>query len=406
MEKDTKSSNAKVIWYILFAFVTVILIYLCTVAYFFYISPYNISIKTKLWPFLSDQMVGEMYLDATVEIDFTIKNPITYENEDKIVVGVNVREDGYIVAPYSEFRACNENTEIKIYTNSGKIYVGKLLYGDINYNLAILKCENIAENLDEIKIPYVYVSSKTSLSKQTEVLAIASPMKTKNVWDGKVVDTNLLNVYKQIEVENNYAIDFVLENCYSVEIDSSDENAYTGGAIFDKSGSILGLSYENTLDDGSYVIMPIDASKLFLDNVVKNYQKQQTYENQVIKKFIGFDQTEIDCHMRASAKNSGKEEYFYFNGSWQIYSDELIAFSNSGVDGYYLFEDFSYEGETILSAKNVIASLRINGKTYSADCRTSLMNALYKTKIGDVVTIYYYDTNSLGIKLSSVNFTV
>lgn len=406
MGKDTKSSNAKVIWYILFAFVTVILIYLCTVAYFFYISPYNISIKTKLWSFLSDQMVGEMYLDATVEIDFTIKNPITYENEDKIVVGVNVREDGYIVAPYSEFRACNENTEIKIYTNSGKIYVGKLLYGDINYNLAILKCENIAENLDEIKIPYVYVSSKTSLSKQTEVLAIASPMKTKNVWNGKVVDTNLLNVYKQIEVENNYAIDFVLENCYSVEIDSSDENAYTGGAIFDKSGSILGLSYEDTLDDGSYIIMPIDASKLFLDNVVKNYQKQQTYENQVIKKFVGFDQTEIYCHMLASAENSGKEEYFYFNGSWQIYSDELIAFSNSGVDGYYLFEDFSYEGETILSAKNVISSLKINGKTYSANYRTSLMNALYKTKTGDVVTIYYYDTNSLGIKLSSVNFTV
>lgn len=406
MEKDTKSSNAKVIWYILFAFVTVILIYLCTVAYFFYISPYNISIKTKLWPFLSDQTVGEMYLDATVEIDFTIKNPITYENEDKIVVGVNVREDGYIVAPYSEFRACNENTEIKIYTNSGKIYVGKLLYGDINYNLAILKCENIAENLDEIKIPYVYVSSKTSLSNQTEVLAIASPMKTKNVWNGKVIDTNLLNVYKQIEVENNYAIDFVLENCYSVEIDSSDENAYTGGAIFDKSGSILGLSYEDTLDDGSYVIMPIDASKLFLDNVVKNYQKQQTYDNQVIKKVVGFDQTEIYCHMLASAKNSGKEEYFYFNGSWQIYSDELIAFSNSEVDGYYLFEDFVYNEETILESKNVISSLKINGKTYSADCRTSLMNALYKTKTGDVVTIYYYDTNSLGIKLSSVNFTV
>lgn len=403
---NKKSSNAKVIWYILFAFVTVILCYLCTVVYFFYISPYNISLKAAIWPFLSEQNVGEMYLDATMEINFTVKDSLTYEDVEKTVVGVNVREDGYIIAPYSEFRSCSADTEIKIYANSGKVYSGKFLYGDMNYNLAVLKCENISSETGEIKIPFVSVSSaSSSLDYETEVLAIASPLTSKTVWKGTVTDTSLMNVYKEMEIENNAAIDFVMEDCYTVELDVEGES-FTGGAVFDKSGSILGLSYENTLEDGSYVIMPIDATKLFLTNVVVAYKKQQTFTDKLVESVVGLDQVELYCQMLVSDQNYGREEYFYFNNDWQIYTDEIIRFSNSDTTGYYLFEDWVYNGNTILSANNVVSYIGFNGETYAAETKTAFMEGLYKAKAGDYVTVYYYEINSLGTTLKSVGFTV
>ena len=91
---EEKKSNWKVFWYVILAFIAVVLCYLFVVIYFFYISPNNISLKLGFWPFLSDQTVGEMYLDATVELNFKANEE--FDVLDKSVVGVNIREDGYI----------------------------------------------------------------------------------------------------------------------------------------------------------------------------------------------------------------------------------------------------------------------------------------------------------------------
>ena len=237
MEEKEKHSNLKVIWYVLFAIITVILVYLFVVVYFFYISPYNISVKTAIWPFLSDQAIGEMYLDSTVEINFKVANEVTFEDEEKSVVGVNVRQDGYIIAPYNEFRSCTDETEITILANSGKVYNGKFLYGDLNYNIAILKCENVTADEGEIKIPFVSISNAVSSSwfMETDVLAITSPMESKTVWNGTVSDTNIYSVYKEISIENKHAVDFVMEDCYLVDIESVGDESFEDGAIFDKS---------------------------------------------------------------------------------------------------------------------------------------------------------------------------
>lgn len=404
MEKR-RSSNAKVIWYILFAFITVIMCYLSIVVYFSYISPYNISLRTGLWPFFSDQAIGEMYLDATVEINFVVNDEISFEEIEKSVVGVNVRKDGYVVAPYNEFRSCSEQTQITILANSGKVYSGKLLYGDENCNLVILKCENVAGNSGVIKIPYVSLSSGSSLASETDVLAISSPMKSKTVYSGTIADTTLTDVYKEIEIENKLAVDFVLENCYTVMLETED-TPFEGGAVFDKSGIILGLSFEDTLQDGSYVIMPIDATKLFLGKVVSAYKNQKAYENKLALDLVGFDQIELSCFMITSNENLGNEELFYFNKTWQVYTDEIVYFSNSMKAGYYLFEDWVYDEETILSANNIVVSVSFNGSVLSTDTRTDFVKALYKMKTGDYVTVRYYEINTLGTHIKSVRFTV
>lgn len=408
MGEEAKHSNLKVIWYVLFAIITVILVYLFVVVYFFYISPYNISVKTAIWPFLSDQTVGEMYLDATVEINFTVANEVTFEDEEKKVVGVNVRQDGYIIAPYNEFRSCTDQTEITILANSGKVYNGKFLYGDLNYNIAILKCENVTPDEPEVKIPFVSISNAVSSSwfVETDVLAITSPMESKTVWNGTVSDTNLYSVYKEITIENKYAIDFVMEECYLVDINSSDDNTFEDGAIFDKSGGILGLSFEKT-DDGAYVIMPIDSAKYFLNDVVKAYKNQQKYENNLVKSLVGFDQLEIQCFFIASNKNYGEEEFFYFNNTWQVYTDDIVTkFAASSDPGYYVFEDWTYNSNVILPANSVISYIRCNNKNYSALQRTSLFEGLYNADAGDTVTVYYWDIDSLGGTTQSVTFTV
>lgn len=408
MEEEKKHSNLKVVWYVLFAIITVILVYLFIVVYFFYISPYNISVKTSIWPFLSDQTVGEMYLDATVEINFTVADEVTFEDEEKSVVGVNVRQDGYVIAPYNEFRSCTEDTQITVLANSGKVYNGKLLFGDMNYNLAILKCENVTADEGAVKIPFVSISNAVNYSWffETDVLAISSPMKSKTIWKGTVSDTNLYNVYKEIQIENKYAIDFVMEDCYLVDVPDIGEESFEGGAIFDKSGGILGLSFEQT-EEGDYVIMPISSAKLFLSDVVKAYRNETKYENELVASLVGFDQSELQCFFIASNTNYGEEEFFYFNGTWQVYIDEIVVdFANSTTPGYYVFEDWVYDGETILSAGNVISSIRCGYKTYSAGQKITLMEGLYNADAGDVVTVYYYNISSLGGTINSVTFTV
>ena len=408
MEEKEKHSNLKVIWYVLFAIITVILVYLFVVVYFFYISPYNISVKTAIWPFLSDQAIGEMYLDSTVEINFKVANEVTFEDEEKSVVGVNVRQDGYIIAPYNEFRSCTDETEITILANSGKVYNGKFLYGDLNYNIAILKCENVTADEGEIKIPFVSISNAVSSSwfMETDVLAITSPMESKTVWNGTVSDTNIYSVYKEISIENKYAVDFVMEDCYLVDIESVGDESFEDGAIFDKSGGILGLSFEKT-DDGAYVIMPIDSAKLFLDDVVRAYKNQQKYENTLVKSLVGFDRLELQCFYEVSNKNYGEEEFFYFNNTWQVYTDDIVInFASSASSGYYVFEDWIYNGTKILDSNNVISYIRCNNRSYSATQRTSLFEGFYNANAGDTITVYYWDMDSLGGATQSVTFTV
>ena len=110
-----KKNSAKTLWYILFAVIAVALCYLFVVVYFFYISPYSISSKTTVWPFLSDMAVGELCLDATVEIDFTVVEEDNFnEKVEHKIVGVNVRKDGFVVAPYSDLRKADPDSPIRI----------------------------------------------------------------------------------------------------------------------------------------------------------------------------------------------------------------------------------------------------------------------------------------------------
>lgn len=405
---EKKTNNSKVLWYILFAFVTVVMCYLFVVVYFYFISPYNISLKLAFWPFVPEQNIGEMYLDATVDVTFSGTDIYTLDEVDKDVVGINVRVDGYIIAPYDEFKSCADLSQIKIRTNDGVIYNGKLLFSDTNFNLAILKCENVGENDTKIRIPYVNVLDVSNvIYADTEVLAVSSPLETKNVWEGAIVDPEVSDVFKTIEVSNTLAVDFVIENCYSVQLESS-EVAFSGGAVFDKSGNILGLSYKETLSDGSHVIMPIDGANLFLNEVIASYKKEEEYKNALVKSFVGFDQIELECFQYVSSENVNEsaKNTFYFDNAFPGYTDNIIRFGNSQMSAYYLFKDFVWKGETILEKDNVINALKVGGRIYEIENKIDLLEVLYRTREGAKLTIYYHDIDALGSNLLSVSVEI
>lgn len=404
-----KKSNAKVFWYILFAFVTILLCYMSVVVYFFYISPYNVSMKVSIWPFLSSSSVSDMYLDATVEINFQVLDDITLEAENKSVVGVNVRKDGYIVAPYSDFRNCEENS-IKIYANSGKIYNGKLLYGDINYNLAVLKCESVDSNAEEIKMSYVSISNLSRVSSEESVYAVSSPIGTKSFWTGIVETSTTLECSKTLELEGKSAVDFVMEECYYVELKTSTTD-FESGVIFGDSGKFMGFGFsaEATTEDNEEttvtLMLPAKNVSLFLSNCVSAYQKNETYTNEIVKSIDGFDILELQCFDLVSKDNTDYDEYFYFDGTWQEYSDNVHKFLNSNTSGFYLFKDWTFDGQTILSADKVLSSIKVGSVTYSAKTKVDVFKALYNIETGDKITIFYYDLDSLGAKLESVSYT-
>lgn len=402
---EEKKSNIKFLWYVLFAFITVLLCYMFIVVYFYFISPYNISLKLGLWPFVSDQTVGEMYLDATVEIDFKIKNPVDFEEEEKKVVGVNIRADGYVVAPFNEFRGCDETTDIKILTNYGKIYGGKILYSEENFNLTVLKCESLAGN-EKIKIPFVRLSSSlNSIDKNTEIVAVSSPLQSKSIWSGAILGNSHVNVYKEILMDSNYVVDFFVENCCKVAINTSDET-FAGGAVFDKTGGFLGLSIGGPLEeDGNNIVMPVGGAKLFINNVVKNYKNDTIYTHELVDNLVGFDRNELNCFITVSEQNLNKA-IFYFENSWHTFSNDIINYSTSAVLGVYLFEDFSYNESKLLNANSVIVSVKLNNKTYQIETKTDLLNVLYKMKKGDNVTAFYTFVDSFDTQIEDVSWIV
>lgn len=406
-----EKNHSKLIWGLVLMVVTIILCFVFVVIYFFYISPNNIPVKLGLWPYVSQKDVGKMYQDATVEIDFT-----THENFDEgvqcSVVGVNVREDGYVIAPYSQFRSW-DGGKITIYTNSGKVYAGALLFVEQNYNLAVFKCESSNNDKKEkISIPFVNLTSSFVLPEQTKVLAVSSPMASKDVWTGKVVSEELMSVYKQKDIESFLAVDFVIEDCQTVALEEQ-ESPFTGGAIFNEYGSLLGFSFEETLQDEDYgklyVVMPTKTAKYFIDDIVKSYRQEQTFTSQLVQNLVGFDYTEIDCHINTSSETEqgGRMDYFFFRGQWELYDDNIFAFHDKTFEiagkGFYVFKEFKYGGVVIPNG-SVILYVRSNSRESQVNYKLDIFDFLYKLKQGDKVELTYVSMNDLARK--TVTLTV
>ena len=374
MEQEEKKSNKKLILFIVLGFVAVLLCYAFVVLYFFCISPENIKLKLGLWPLLSDNQVGEIYLDAAVEITFSAEDD--FDTQAVSVVGINVRKDGYVLAPFTEFRNLSSNTTIQIKTNFGKVFDGKLLFGDENLNISIFKCENNVNKQEKIEIPYVNIADASQISA-SNVLAVSSPFYFKNVWTGTMASEEVFSVYSTNKVGGFDVIDFVVEGCMEASLDGN----FVGGAILDKKGNLLGLSYQRALEDGNFVIMPVGGMKGLLSKVVFAYENGKAYENVLTQNLIGFDAIKLDCFMQfGSMQDAMQNQFFYFNGAWQAYTNPISVFQNwqKQNGGFFVFENFVFEEATI-EKNSVISCVKSGNKTYQILNILDLLNAIYSS---------------------------
>lgn len=399
-----KNSTKKLVWYVLFALVTVVCCYLFVVVFFYFIYPYNISLKLAFWPFVSEEQVGQMYSEATVKVTFKYQND-EFEDEEISVVGVNIDKDGYILFPFSEISECTDYSQIKVLTASGTVYSGTFIYGNKDYNLALIKCENAANG--KVKIPFVKVFGNSDYSGVERVIVSNSKLITSSVWNGYLKDTGYVHPHAAKNGANEDVLSYTIEGGFVISIKGS--LAFNGGAVFDKSARLLGFSYKDTLSiessvlgQGEYFVMPAYAVKLFYSDAVKAYKNKETYKNTLVSSFNGFDKTEAN-KMKDLKKDDGGEEKIYFNGDWQAISSDFDHFLTSDIQGYYLYTDFNYVDKNI--AKNaIITSVSVDGKKVDIEYKTDLFDALFKAKSGSAIKLTYQRFEGTEYKVGTLVF--
>ena len=101
--------------------IAVLLCYFSVALYFYFGKPNDISSKLKVWNLMSDQSLGEIYLDASYRI----------AGDDTTLYGVNIDEEGYVITLASQIDV--EDNYI-LYSYSGKIYGGRVVFCDTYFN--------------------------------------------------------------------------------------------------------------------------------------------------------------------------------------------------------------------------------------------------------------------------------
>ena len=392
---NTDSGKKKLLWTILFSIVAVIFCYLFIVVYFSFISPYNISLRLAFWPFSSTSQIGEAYNDAIVDVTFRFQND-EFEDKEISAIGVNVRKDGCIVLPYSEIWECDDFSQIKVLTNSGKIYAGEFLYGNSVYNLAVIKCKNIDSGSKKIKIPYVKIANPDDYKSYENVIVTAGSVQenSTSIWSGKVINSDVTFLAKGKTAENEEYFSYSVQDGFEIKINYGSYS-FAGGAVFDRSANFLGFSYSDTLKITSlqpqeYFIEPAKPLNYFLSKVISEYKAGREYKNEVAEKIVGVDGNEANRILFYS-KAEGLNYYVYYSGDWHERTNQLESFE-AAKNGFYLFERFEYNGE-VIDADAVIDYIEINGKKIETVTKNFLFDALYNAKAGDKIKISFKEFN-------------
>lgn len=399
-----KKSNSKLAWYIIFALLTVVLCYFFIVIFFYYISPYSISNKITFWPFVSEQQMAEMYEDAVVEINFSVENE-DFETEEKSVLGVTIRKDGFVVAPYNELNLKKDGSQLKVLTNYGAVYTGEMIYADRDMNLAIVKCSKVGNPDKAVKMTYAKIGGISNHTEEDEIIAITvEEDHNREYYSGHIASTGDINCIPTT-IDGVEVADYVLEDGFVVNLDiGSGSVELLNGIIFNKKAEILGFCFQpvmndELLEDKQFYAMSAEGASLFVDKVVSAYKNNQTYSNGLVDAVYGVDQTELVYHMAYG------DDQFYFGDKWNVYTPSIEYYTSTDLGGVYLLEDFVYAGKTI-EKESVVTKIKYQDETYSLSGKIELIWILYQMEKGDALTIYYEVLTNLASEPRSVTITV
>ena len=353
--------------------IAVLLCYFSVALYFYFGKPNDISSKLKVWNLMSDQSLGEIYLDASYRI----------AGDDITLYGVNIDEEGYVITLASQIDV--EDNYI-LYSYSGKIYGGRVVFCDTYFNLAVIKMYDLKEEIKELSLPYVQIGDiySSALSFNSTFVVTGDPLEENNI-----LTVNEISIYPYIdyvtrEVDGKTIVDFVNTSAYYYNV--ADYSNYSQGGIFNRKGELLGLIYNYNVmssNTNNANVMVLDVS--IIDYIIDDIKNSDNYSNALIENFNGFDMYELNCYL-----NCALDDYspycIYYNGSWVEVPEVVVDLYQTGVDGIYLMEDFVYNNTTI-SSGNFITSVNYNLMSYNIYTKMDLFYLFYFAESGETITI-------------------
>ena len=368
-----RSGVGKVFTIIGILLLAILLCYFSIAIYLYFANSNNISSKLKVWNLMSDQSVGELYLDAS----FSISN-----GEDSFY-GVNVHENGYVLTIASNVE---EDETYTLYQKNGKVYRGEVVFLDTDINLALIKLYSF-ETEKTISLPFVAVGDlySSSLTFNSTYIAVGDPLLENNVSTINDLEFYTYAHAKTKLVDGKEVVEYVNTSPYYYSIENYSTTSQ--GGVFNKKGELLGLVYDYSIspintNNANYFILDVDVMNFILDDVVSS----TSYENNLVSSVVGFDMYELQCYLDYPLTSSS--DYIYFNGQWMQVPENVINLYYSGVDGVYLTEDFVYNGTTI-PANCFITSLNYNLFSYNIYTKADLLYILYSLESGDALTLTY-----------------
>ena len=345
----------------------IVLCYFSVALYFYFATPNDITSKLSVWNLMSDNEIGEMYLEATYEV--------RYGDED--FVGVNVDKEGYVLTCNHNFDGYN-NEEIVLYNNSGAMYNGEIIFSNDVLNLAVLKISDYFEESKNLDLPYVKTGDLRSSIFGREYLAIGSPFDEGNIskvsnvgYDSGFVTT----VYDEIDVVDYICLD-------SISFTVKNYESTSQGALFDKTGRLVSLTYayminEDSVADADYYAV----STAGVGSIIKKIKNDENLEINI----EGFDMQELAIYLQYQMN----ENQIFYDGKWLMLDDNLMDY-HLKQEGVYLNEDFVLNNKT-LSKNNLITSISYNGYSESVVTRYELYNTLYSFAEGTSFTLTSID---------------
>lgn len=387
-----KKYGALKVFYIIGIIVLVgLLCYFSIAMYFYFAKPNDLSTKLSVYNMMSDDSIGEMYLEASFDIE--------REGEEETFYGINVDADGYVLTICSNLDNDYDST-LTLYSENGGIYDGKVVFADEYFNLAVIKIYNRYDKDSDINLPYVSIGGMNALGYQNNCISIGKPSDENAVTTISSIKYYSYVLSQTMPKDGLDVVDFVYETPL-VYVDSSSTNAK--GAILDKKGNLLGLYLDlNTFKENNYYALEVGVIDVVLDDI--KALDGEFYSNDLVNAFIGYDMFEFDKYYEHPLTENSQNLYIYYNDDWHLASSAVVDRYLSGYDGFYLTEDLVYNGVT-LEAGNFITVISYGGRSYNVRTRAEFANMLYSLDSGTSITLSSYNLNN-NLELVTSNFVV
>lgn len=272
--------------------------------------------------------------------------------------GVAVHAGGYILTNYHVVSTAvdSEFYSLKVYHNNSKEpHNAEILWYNVNFDLAIIKCECGDMPFVEMVDRFIKPTETSKLQPLEQVVAIGTPIdfSLQNTATTGYVSSALGRIsYSDTKV--------VYENL--IQHTAPINHGNSGGPLFDMKGKLIGLNTLGNEEANSiYFAVPVYPAIMVIEKVVSAYEQNRFYNLPVL------GVSGVDRYMAEKLSENN--------------------FDNGGLLVTGITDGCGAIGK--LKVNDIIVGITINEEKFNIDLRNDLLFALLKASSGDSVTVHF-----------------